>query len=214
MGYAQHNETGAGTLLVATGNPGKAREYRHLLGKVPYRVASLGELGIAQEVEETGSSFEENALIKARAYCSLSGLLTLADDSGLEVDCLGGAPGVMSARYGGPGATDGDRVRLLLKRLLDIPWGDRTARFRCVIALVSPSGAVETATGAVEGYIGYEPRGSDGFGYDPVFYIPRLGKTVAELSLEEKNTISHRSQAARKAVAFLDKAEHNGCAGG
>ena len=190
-------------LLVATRNPGKAREFKELLRDLPLETISLEQAGVFEEVEETGDSFEENACIKAKAYAALSGLLTLADDSGLEVDALGGGPGVKSARYGGPGATDEDRVLLLLKNLEEVAWEDRTGRFRCVIAIARPSGEVRTVTGVVDGIIQYEPKGDNGFGYDPVFYLPHLGRTTAELSLEEKNGLSHRAQAARKAVVLL-----------
>jgi XTP/dITP diphosphohydrolase len=191
-------------LLVATRNLGKAREYSQLLRDIPFEVVTLEQVGVDEEVEETGSTFEENARIKADAYASLSGLLTLADDSGLEVDALGGEPGVRSARYAGPEATDQDRVDLLLINLKDVAWEDRTGRFRCVIAIARPSGEVDTVTGKVEGFIQDAPKGDDGFGYDPVFYVPHLGKTIAELSTDEKNGISHRGQAARKAVALLE----------
>lgn len=191
-------------LLVATRNPGKVREFERLLRGIPFQVTSLQEEGVTQEVEETGDSFEENARIKARAYSALSGLTTLADDSGLEVDALGGEPGVKSARYGGPQLSDEDRVVLLLKNLEHVTWGNRGGRFRCVVAIAWPSGEVETVNGVVEGVIQYEPRGSNGFGYDPVFYVPRFGRTTAELSLEEKNGISHRGQAAMKARALLE----------
>ena len=191
-------------LLVATRNLGKAREYSQLLRDIPFEVVTLEQVGVDEEVEETGSTFEENARLKADAYASLSGLLTLADDSGLEVDALGGEPGVRSARYAGPEATDRDRVDLLLSILKDVKWGDRTGRFRCVIAIARPSGEVKTVTGKVEGFIQDAPKGDDGFGYDPVFYVPHLGKTIAELSTDEKNGISHRGQAARKALALLE----------
>ena len=190
-------------LLVATRNPGKVLELRELLRDIPFDITSLDETGVSHEVVETGSSFEENALIKAEEYRALSGLLTLADDSGLEVDALGGAPGVTSARYGGPGLSDEDRVRLLLENLKDVAWADRSARFRCVIAVAWPSGETHTVTGVVEGIIQYEPSGANGFGYDPVFYVPHLGKTTAELSMEEKNHISHRAQAAGRAAHLL-----------
>ena len=191
-------------LLVATWNPGKVREYRELLRGIPFQFTSLEEVGVKEDVEETGASFRENACIKARAYSNLAGLLTLADDSGLEVDALDGDPGVKSARYGGPGLTDEERVELLLERLKDVPWEDRSARFRCVIAVLRPSGEAETVDGVVEGLVQYEPKGANGFGYDPVFYLPSLGRTVAELSLEEKNAISHRSRAAAKVVPLLE----------
>ena len=194
-------------LLIATRNPGKVKEYRQLLRGIPFEVTSLDEVGIAGEVEETGGTFEENACIKARAYAASSGLLSLADDSGLEVDALNGSPGVKSARYGGPGLTDEGRVALLLANMQRVKWEDRSGRFRCVIAIARPSGEPETVAGAVEGVIQYEPKGNNGFGYDPVFYLPHLGRTMAELSLEEKNALSHRAQAADKAVTLL-KAYH------
>ena len=194
-------------ILVATRNRGKAQEFRGLLQGVPFQITTLDQEGVVEEVDETGETFEENARLKAETYAGLTGLLTLADDSGLEVDVLGGEPGVVSARYGGPDLTDEDRVELLLKNLKEVPWEDRTGRFRCVIAIARPSGQVETVTGAVEGMIQYEPKGTHGFGYDPVFYLPHLGRTTAELSLEEKNGLSHRGQAARKAVELLKKLE-------
>ena len=190
-------------LLVATRNPGKLREFRQLLGDIPYKIISLQEAGIEEEVPETGSSFEENARLKAQAYRELSGLITLADDSGLEVDALGGAPGVESARYGGPGLSDEDRVTLLLENLNHVSWKDRSGRFRCAVAIARSSEDVETVTDEVEGIIQYEPKGNNGFGYDPVFYLPGLGKTSAELPMDLKNSISHRGKAARKAAAVL-----------
>ena len=201
-------------LLVATRNPGKVREFRQLLTGIPFEVTSLEQARLVEEVEETGSSFEENARIKARTYASLSGLLTLADDSGLEVDALEGAPGVQSARYGGPGIPDEERVTLLLENLKGVAWENRAGRFRCVIAIAQPSGEMETVTGVVEGVIQYEPKGNNGFGYDPVFYLPHLGRTTAEMSLEEKNGLSHRAQAARKAVALLKTSFKDGIADG
>ena len=182
------------------------REYLRLLEGVPFDLTSLDAEGITVEVEESGDSFEENARIKAVAYAASSGLATLADDSGLEVDALDGAPGIRSATYGGPGATDGDRLALLLKNLEGVPPNRRTARFRCVIAIAHPSGEVRTVDGAVEGVIAREPRGSNGFGYDPVFYLANRSRTMAELSLEEKNGLSHRARAAEKAVALLKPA--------
>ena len=190
-------------LLIATRNPGKVREYRQLLQDIPFEVTSLDEVGVVDEVEETGSTFEANACIKTRAYAASSGLLTLADDSGLEVDALGGSPGVRSARYGGPGLTDEGRVALLLANMENVKWEDRGGRFRCVIAIAWPSGKLETTTGAVEGIIQHEPKGTNGFGYDPIFYLPHLGRTMAELPLEEKNILSHRAQAAGKAATLL-----------
>ncbi len=190
-------------LLLATRNPSKARELAQLLGELPFKLISLEEAGISETVEETGSTFEENAVIKAKAYVSLSGLLTLADDSGLEVDALGGRPGVLSARYGSPELSDEERLDLLLQELKDVPWEKRTARFRCVIALAWPSGEVRTVEGIVEGVIQYKPEGFNGFGYDPIFHLPDRCCTTAQLPTTEKNLISHRGQAARAAEAIL-----------
>ena len=190
-------------LLVASRNPGKIREYSELLADVPFTLTSLDTQGLSQEVEENGATFEENARTKAETYAMYSGLLTLADDSGLEVDALSGAPGVHSARYGGPGLSDEERVELLLGNLQQIPWDKRGARFQCVIAIAGPFQETVEVEGVVEGVIQYEVKGANGFGYDPVFYLPELGLTMAELHLEKKNSLSHRSQAARKAVVLL-----------
>lgn len=189
-------------LLIATNNEGKLREYRELLGGLPLSLITPAEMGIKLRVEETGRIYEENAILKATAYARASGLLTVADDSGLEVDALNGEPGIFSARYGGLN-TDEERYRLLLRKLKGVPWEKRTARFRCVIALAWPSGKVVTFEGVCEGVIAFEPRGTHGFGYDPVFYLPNLGRTMAELSPEEKNRISHRARAAAKLKQFL-----------
>jgi XTP/dITP diphosphohydrolase len=182
-------------LLVATNNPGKVREYEALLRGLPLTLTYPAQESIDIEVEETGSTFAENARLKATAYARASGLLTLADDSGLEVDALGGEPGTRSARYAGQGASDEDRYRLLLSKLEGVPWDRRTARFRCVIALARPQGEVRTAEGTCEGGIAFEPRGEHGFGYDPVFYMAEHGQTMAELEPEIKNRISHRARA-------------------
>lgn len=231
-------------LLIATGNPGKMREYRGLLRNIPFELVSLGDLGITHQVDETGATFKENAWLKASQYAALSGMLTLADDSGLEVDALSGEPGVQSARYGGDSCTsDHERIALLLKNLDNVVWAERTARFRCVIAIASPAGTkspltplyergetspvrkggregdfgasstepshqptlLAQAEGEVTGMIQYTAQGDDGFGYDPVFYLPSYGKTIAQLYLDDKNKISHRADAARKAVILLNK---------
>lgn len=192
-------------LLIATGNAGKKREYEHLLASLALEIVSLRELEIIEQVPETGDTFEENALLKARAYAARSGLLTLADDSGLVVDALGGAPGVLSARYGGPGLDDRDRYRLLLRQLEHVPCERRTARFECVIALVSTDGREAALKGRCEGRIAETPRGDQGFGYDPVFWVDQEGCTMAELPPERKNEISHRAVAARKACALLER---------
>ena len=199
------------TLLVATGNPGKLREYQGLLRDMPYRLVSLKDVGITDEVEETGDTFAENAWLKASGYAAMSGMLTLADDSGLEVDALCGEPGVRSARYGGDACdSDADRVSLLLRNLDGVPWEKRTARFRCVINVVrQPSDGnvrpqlLVSVVGSVAGMVQYEPVGDDGFGYDPVVYLPSFKRTVAQLSLEEKNQISHRGCAAGRAMTAL-----------
>ena len=194
-------------LLIATGNPGKVSEYAELLSGIPFELVSLKDLGITHEVDETGQTFEENAWLKASEYAALSGLLTLADDSGLEVDALGGDPGVRSARYGGDACQgDEDRINLLLKNLEDVPWDKRAARFRCVIAVVESGGtAVTQAEGLVDGMIQYSPQGDDGFGYDPVFFIPSHYRTLAQISLAEKNQLSHRGNAAKIVVESLKK---------
>ena len=199
----------APTLLVATRNAGKLREYRQLLADYPGRLISLDDAGVPDEVEETGSTFLENARLKADTYARLSGCLTISDDSGLEVAALGGAPGIYSARYGGDACrSDADRVALLLRNLADTPWPRRIARFRCVTALARPGGETEpphivTAVGSIAGVIQYEPEGDHGFGYDPVFRLPSCGQTMAELPLEAKNRISHRADAARKVRRIL-----------
>ena len=190
-------------LLLATSNPGKADEYRVLLAGVNVTLVTPSEQGLEGQPEETGETFEENALLKARHYAQASGLLSLADDSGLEVDALGGEPGIHSARYAGEGATDADRVLLLLSRLKGVPAERRTARFRCVVALAWPEGATETFHGSCEGQIAGEPRGNNGFGYDPVFCVPELGKSIAELEPDVKNQRSHRAEAARKVAERL-----------
>ncbi len=192
-------------LLLATNNQAKVREYRSLLQNVSLELVTLAEQGITTKVSEVGESLEENARLKATALAAESKLLTLADDSGLEVDALGGEPGPLSARYAGEGASDRDRINYLLARLKSVPWPERSARFRCVIAVVTPGGVVELCSGECGGIITFEPRGKEGFGYDPVFYLPELNKTMAELTLEIKNQVSHRGQAARKVYYLLER---------
>ena len=192
-------------LLLATRNAAKAREYSLLLGGIPFEIVTLDEQGIATDVSETGETLEQNATLKAVAYASQGNLLTLADDSGLEVDALGGEPGVLSARYAGPGASDEERIEFLLKRLEDVPRERRSARFRCVIAIATPEGEVELCCGECPGIIVLSPKGKNGFGYDPIFYLPERGKTMAELSMEDKNKISHRGLAAEQARQTLVK---------
>ena len=190
-------------LLLATNNQGKARELKSLLRELPLELVLPRELGISAEIDETGATFEENASLKATALARRSRLLALADDSGLEVEALGGEPGVLSARYAGEGASDKERVEYLLAKLKRVPWEKRTARFRCVLAIVEPEGEVELCSGECHGFIAFEPRGKGGFGYDPVFYFPGLDKTMAELPPDIKNKVSHRGEAAREAVSYL-----------
>ncbi len=192
-------------LLLATNNQAKVREYKSLLLNLPLELVTLAEQGITTVVDEVGESLEENARLKATVLAAESQLLALADDSGLEVDALGGEPGRLSARYAGEGASDRDRVNYLLSRLKNVPWQKRSACFRCVIAVATPRGEVELCSGECRGIITFEPTGEQGFGYDPVFYLPELGKTMAELPLEIKNRVSHRGQAARKVYQVLRK---------
>lgn len=191
-------------LLVATHNPGKVREYQYLLRELPVDLVSLDDLGITHDVDETGATFHENAWLKARAYSALGKILTLSDDSGLEVDALGGEPGIHSARYGGDRChSDQDRVSLLLSNLAGVPWEKRTARFRCVIAICGPDELEVSVVGSVAGMIQYQPNGKEGFGYDPVFYLPSFRRTLAQISMEDKNRISHRGDASSRAVTVL-----------
>ncbi len=190
-------------LLLATNNAGKVREYRYLLKGIPFDIVTPLELGIDVKIEETGKTFQENARLKACAAASASGLLSLADDSGLEVEALGGEPGVHSARYAGEAASDSDRISYLLSRIKNVPWEKRTAHFRCVIALCQPDGKVVFCEGECSGLIVFGPKGEHGFGYDPIFYLPEFGKTMAELSLEEKSRVSHRGRATIKARDIL-----------
>ncbi len=192
-------------VLIATHNRGKLIEYQQLLAGLPVDLLTLDDVGIQHDVDETGTTFSENARVKALAYARASGLLTLADDSGLEVDALGGEPGVYSKRYAGDAATDAERNAFLLAKLRGVPRERRGARFRCVIALASPAGEIWESAGACEGEILFAPRGTHGFGYDPVFYFPELGKTMAELPTAEKNRISHRARAAEGARKRLEE---------
>ncbi len=192
-------------LLLATNNPGKVEEYRELLSGLALTLTYPEREGLAFEVAETGQTFAQNARLKALAYARASGLLTLADDSGLEVDALGGQPGVRTARYAGEGASDEDRYGLLLERMEAMPWAERTARFRCVIALATAAGEVYLAEGTCEGFIAFGPRGAHGFGYDPVFYLPEYGCTMAELAPKVKNRISHRARAVEKVREIIKR---------
>lgn len=191
-------------LLVATHNKGKVLEYADILGDGSIDWLTLDEAGVKAEVAETGDTFYENAVLKGVSYARQTGLLTLADDSGLEVDALGGAPGVHTARYGGLGLSAAERYELLLRNLEGVPVSARGARFRCVVALCAPDGTLlGTAEGVCEGRIALEPAGEGGFGYDPVFYLPKRGLTMAQLPAEEKHRISHRGRATRAIEPLL-----------
>jgi XTP/dITP diphosphohydrolase len=192
------------TLLVATANRHKLQEYQAIFSDLPYKLLSLYDIQLDMDVEETGTTFQENAELKALAYAHASGMLSLADDSGLEIDKLGGAPGVYSARFISPQTSYEERFRVILERLKGVPMEQRTARFRCVITLAEPSGYHRSVEGIIEGVIAEAPRGNNGFGYDPIFLVPELGKTTAELAPEEKNRISHRGRAARLARTLLE----------
>lgn len=192
------------TILLATSNLHKLVEFRAIFSDLPVKLVSLSDIHLAIEVEETGSTFAENAELKARTCAQVSHMLTLADDSGLEIDALNGAPGVYSARYLGSGTSYEERFRVILEQMKDLPLDKRSARFRCVIALSDPSGTIRSVEGVVEGAIADYPRGSHGFGYDPIFLLPELGKTFAELEPEYKNRISHRARAARLARKLLE----------
>lgn len=191
------------TLLVATRNAGKFREFRALLADLPIQLFDLRAFPAAPDVEETGDSYLVNARAKAVALARFIGLPTLADDSGLEVAALGGAPGVQSARFAGPEQASDRNIALLLERLRGVPQERRGARFRCVVVVAQPDGRELVGEGTCEGFITTEPHGMGGFGYDPVFYYPPLKSTFAELAEEEKNRISHRARACAQIRAGL-----------
>ena len=191
-------------LVFATGNQGKVNEFRQMLGE-SYEIISMKDLDVEVEIVEDGKTFEENAVIKAKAVMEATGEMVLADDSGFEVDCLGGEPGIYSARYMGEDTPYSVKNAELLRRCEGVPEDKRDARFVCVIACAYPDGTVDTATGVIEGKIAHEPKGENGFGYDPVFYLPERGCTTGELPPEEKNAISHRGIAVRKMVEILKK---------
>ncbi|MBI5649154.1 MAG: RdgB/HAM1 family non-canonical purine NTP pyrophosphatase [Chloroflexi bacterium] len=191
-------------LLIATHNRGKLREYQEMFADPAIELVTLDDVGIRDDLEETGATFAANARLKARGYARASGLLTLADDSGLEVDALGGEPGVRSKRYAGENKSDTERVIFLLEKLRAAPRGKRTARFQCAIAIAAPRGELWECAGVCEGEIAFAPRGSNGFGYDPIFYLPARGVMLAELSAAEKNQISHRARAAAHAKIILE----------
>lgn len=193
-------------LLVATHNPGKVREFADMLTDLDVAWLSLDDIGLTTDVAETGVTFAENAILKAQAYAAETGYLTLADDSGLEVDALHGEPGVYTARYGGGGLDHRGRYLLLLQNMTGVPWAERTARFRCVIALAGPAGLVSTAEGVCPGLIAETPAGDGGFGYDPVFFLPERGLTMAQVPSSIKHQISHRGRALKVIEPALRKA--------
>lgn len=184
-------------IVFATGNVGKMREIREILADMDVEVFSMKEMGIEVPVEENGTTFEENAVIKAKAVAEACGEIVLADDSGLEIDYLNKEPGIYSARYMGEQTPYSVKNAKLIERLEGVPEEERTARFVCAIAAVFPDGEIRTSHGVIEGRIGHEEKGKNGFGYDPIFYVPELGRTTAELSDNEKNRISHRGKALR-----------------
>lgn len=190
-------------LLLASQNPGKLGEMRLLVAGMPFHVVGPRDIGIDEAPDETGHTFIENATLKARYYAERSGLLTVADDSGLSVDALDGGPGLYSSRFGGEGASDEDRNRLLLAKLAGLPAEKRGARFTSAVALVRDGELVFQALETVEGRIAEEPRGSNGFGYDPVFFYPPYGKTFGEIPREMKDRVSHRGKAFARLRAFL-----------
>ena len=203
--YNKYMKNKNNTILLASSNTGKLVEMQALLEGTPYKLITSKEKGIFLDVVEDGETYAENAIKKAKAYAEASGMLTMADDSGLEVDALDGAPGLYSARFSPkPGASDADRRVYLLEQLQG-QAEPRTARFRCVIALATPVGEVQLAEGICEGEILTEERGSHGFGYDPLFFLPIIRKTMAQMSMEEKNILSHRARAVKAAIPLLEK---------
>lgn len=193
------------TIVFATGNQGKMREIQQIMGDMDVTILSMKEAGIESDVEETGTTFEENAILKAKAAAAGTSYIVLADDSGLEIDYLGGEPGIYSARYMGEDTSYEIKNQNLLKRLEGVEDEKRSARFVCAIAACFPDGMVLTTKGVVEGRIAWQPAGEGGFGYDPIFYLPEYGATSAELSAEEKNAVSHRGRALRAMKEELKK---------
>ena len=194
-------------LIFATGNQNKMREIREILADLPVEILSMKEAGIEADIVEDGKTFEENAIIKAKTIMELTGELVLADDSGLEIayneSFTAGSPGIYSARYMGEDTSYRIKNTSLIERLTGVPDEKRTARFVCAIAAAFPDGTIKTTEGVIEGRIGYEERGENGFGYDPIFYVPEFGCTTAELSEEQKNAVSHRGKALEKMREIL-----------
>lgn len=192
-------------IILATNNKSKVKEISEMMSGSDITFVSLADAGINVEVEETGTTFEENALLKAREICKLSGKPTISDDSGLEIDALDGAPGIYSSRFIGEDTSYDIKNNALIEKLENVADPDRTARFRCCMALVLPDGREFVTEGAMEGIIAREPKGINGFGYDPILFIPEYNRTSAELSSEEKNNISHRGEALRKMIEVIKK---------
>ena len=192
-------------IILATNNKSKVREISEMMSGSDITFESLADAGINVEVEETGTTFEENALLQAREICKLSGKPTISDDSGLEIDALDGAPGIYSSRFMGEDTSYDIKNNALIEKLENVADPDRTARFRCCMALVLPDGREFVTEGAMEGIIAREPKGINGFGYDPILFIPEYNRTSAELSSEEKNNISHRGEALRKMIEVIKK---------
>ncbi|MGE5620673.1 MAG: RdgB/HAM1 family non-canonical purine NTP pyrophosphatase [Sphingomonadaceae bacterium] len=191
-------------LLLSTNNPDKVREFAQILAGLPLEIVTPAQLGLKLEVTETGATFAENAALKARAFHEATGLLSLSDDSGLEVEALGGAPGVYSARYGG--LPNGEaKNRLLLRQMEGVSWERRDCRYVCEIAIVDEEGRLRRCRGILKGKVALEPRGEGGFGFDPIFFVPSMGRTVAEMTTEEKNRISHRGKAGRCARRVIEQ---------
>ena len=192
-------------IVFATGNAGKMKEIKLILEEPGLTVVSMKEAGIAVDIVEDGTTFEENAVIKARAVAQETDCIVLADDSGLEIDYLNKEPGVYSARYAGEDTPYTVKNQMLLDRLAGVPKEERTARFVCVIAAAFPDGRVLTTRGTIEGYIGFEPAGENGFGYDPIFYVSEYNCSTAQLDMEKKNELSHRGKALRAMKKALRK---------
>lgn len=192
------------SLLLATTNQHKVEELRTIFADLPWQLLSLNDLHIAMDVEETGTTFQENSELKAHAYAQATGMLVLAEDSGLEIDALNGEPGVYSARFLGAETSYAQRFDYILAHMRDVPPERRTARFHSVITLAEPSGYLRSVEGVIEGIIADEPRGNNGFGYDPIFFVPAFAMTTAEMSPKQKNSISHRGLAALKARKLLE----------
>lgn len=197
-------------LVIATTNRHKVEEFRGLLAGVPFELVSLSDLGVVADVEETGKTFAENAEIKAVAYARMTGLPTLADDSGLEIDALDGAPGLYSARWAGPDVPYSTRNRMLIEKLAGLTGDARSARYRCAIAVSTPRALLGVVEGTLEGRIADDPAGEGGFGYDPIFLVPEDGRTVGQMNAAEKSRISHRARASLAARPLLERLASDG----